>query len=123
MSDTDLHSAPCSQYTYQLQFPVLATLGQYVLDYYWRASEGDFTISMYDVTARGRGLLDVCGNGTVRVSQGVVRSQGGQSTSHRPCGHTAGRVSQGLEGHRLVICHLGLKRKIQVLESKRGTGH
>ncbi|XP_043238154.1 uncharacterized protein LOC122389814 [Amphibalanus amphitrite] len=58
------------EYTYELQFPALSTLGQYVLDYYWRAWEGDFTISMYDVTARGRGLLDVCGNGTVRLNSG-----------------------------------------------------
>ncbi|XP_037080150.1 uncharacterized protein LOC119101013 [Pollicipes pollicipes] len=75
------------EYTYELKFPTLAMLGQYVLDYYWTASEGDFTITMSDVKARGRGLLDVCGNGTVRLTAGHSHTEVTFSRIHADLGN------------------------------------
>ena len=62
---------PCClsfQFRYEIFFKSLTALGQYNLYYFWSNYAGDFNITLEDVKAEGKGILEVSTNGTVQVS-------------------------------------------------------
>ena len=56
------------QFRYEIHFKSLTALGQYNLYYFWSNYAGDFNITLEDVKAEGKGILEVSTNGTVQVT-------------------------------------------------------
>ena len=71
------------QFRYEIFFKSLTALGQYNLYYFWTNYAGDFNITLEDVKAEGKGILEVSTNGTVQVTFKPITSPIGQPYSRQ----------------------------------------
>ncbi|XP_037079649.1 uncharacterized protein LOC119100677 [Pollicipes pollicipes] len=56
------------EFRYEIYFKSLTALGKYQLYYFWSNYAGDFNITLEDVRAEGKGILEVGANGTVQLN-------------------------------------------------------
>ncbi|KAF0306804.1 hypothetical protein FJT64_021768 [Amphibalanus amphitrite] len=56
------------EFRYEIFFKSLTALGKYKLYYFWSNYNGDFNITLEDIKAEGKGILEVSTNGTVQLN-------------------------------------------------------